>query len=128
METSEYLAKEFKALTDRYAAASRHIKELLYQISALPNDEKPDFKTVKKLLYELQKLEDALEYVTGRLHFVFYQIMILIEEDDLVKEEKPKKKITKVPKAPKTKRTSKTATPPKKQKIVKKEKKEEKEK
>lgn len=114
METSEYLAKEFKALTDRYAAASRHIKELLYQISALPDDEKPDFKTVKKLLYELQKLEDALEYVTGRLHFVFYQIMILIEEDDLVKEVKPKKKAT-TPKVPKT--------APKKPKKVKKEKK-----
>jgi len=107
METSEHLAKEYKALTDKYATASRHIKELLYQISALPDGEKPDFKTAIKLLNELNELEDVLEYVTGRLHYIFNQLMTLIEED------KPKKKAT-TPKAPKT--------APKKPKKVKKEK------
>ena len=112
METSEHLAKEYKALTDKYATASRHIKELLYQISALSDGEKPDFKTAIKLLNELNELEDVLKYVTGRLHYIFNQLMTLIEEDDLVKEDKPKKKAT-TPKVPKT--------APKKQKNVKKE-------
>jgi len=107
METSEHLAKEYKALTDKYATASRHIKELLYQISALPDGEKPDFKTAIKLLNELNELEDVLEYVTGRLHYIFNQLMTLIEED------KPKKKAT-------TLKALKTA--PKKPKKVKKEK------
>ncbi len=124
METSEYFLKEYRALTDRYATASRHLKELLYQINALPADEKPDFKAIKELLSELHKLEDVLEYVTGRLHNVFHQLMILVKED------KPKKKATKsktTPKAPKTKRTAKAAKPAEAKAPPKKQKKEEEE-
>ena len=123
MNTSEYLLKEYKALTDRYTTASRHLKELLYQISALPADEKPDFKAIKEILLELHKLEELMEYVLGKLHNVFHQLMILVKED------KPKKKAptTKSPKSSKTKRTAKAAkpakakAPSKKQKKVKKE-------
>lgn len=131
METSEYLSKEYRILTDRYATGSRHLKELLYQINALPEDKDPDFKAIKELLRELHKLEDVLEYVTGRLHYVFHQLMILIKEEDLVKKVKPKKKATKAKttsKTSKTKRTTKatkpakTSTAPKKPKKAKKEK------
>jgi hypothetical protein len=121
MNTSEYLLKEYKALTDRYTTASRHLKELLYQISALPADEKPDFKAIKEILLELHKLEELMEYVLSKLHDIFHQLMILTKED------KPKKKAIK---APKTKRTAKstkpvkTSTSPKKQKRVKRVKKE----
>jgi hypothetical protein len=90
MDTSEYLAKEYRSLTDKYATANRHIKEILYQISALPQEKKPGFKSVKELLFELQKLEDVLEYVTGKLHNVFYNLMIHIEENNS-EEEKTKK-------------------------------------
>ena len=127
MNTSEYLLIEYKALTDRYTTASRHLKELLYPISALPADEKPDFKAIKEILLELHKLEDVLEYVTGRLRNVFHQLMMLIKEEDLAKEDKLKKKATQ---APKTKRTAKATKPakagasPKKVKKVKKEEKE----
>jgi hypothetical protein len=122
MNTSEYLLKEYKALTDRYTTASRHLKELLYQISALPADEKPDFKVIKELLLELHKLEELLEYVLGKLHNVFHQLMIL------VKEGKPKKKAIKAQKTRRTVKVSKPAkagTSPKKQKKVKEEEEEE---
>lgn len=123
MNTSEYLLKEYKALTDRYTTASRHLKELLYHISALPADEKPDFKAIKEILLELHKLEELLEYVLGKLHNIFHQLMILTKED------KPKKKAptTKSPRAPKTRskakatKPAKAGTTPKKQKRVKKE-------
>lgn len=109
MNTSEYLLKEYKALTDRYTTASRHLKELLYQISALPADEKPDFKAIKEVLLELHKLEELMEYVLSKLHDIFHQLMILTKED------KPKKKATtpKSPKSPKTRRTAKAAKPAK---------------
>ena len=122
MNTSEYLLIEYKALTDRYTTASRHLKELLYPINALPADEKPDFNTIKEMLLEIHKLEDVLEYVLGRLHHIFHQLMILTKED------KPKKKAIKTPK---TKHTAKAAKPaktgaaPKKQKKVKEEEEEE---
>jgi hypothetical protein len=122
MNTSEYLLKEYKALTDRYTTASRHLKELLYQISALPADEKPDFKVIKELLLELHKLEELLEYVLGKLHNVFHQLMILVKED------KPKKKAIKAQKTRRTVKVSKPAkagTSPKKQKKVKEEEEEE---
>jgi hypothetical protein len=123
MNTSEYLLKEYKALTDRYTTASRHLKELLYQISALPADEKPDFQAIKEILLELHKLEELLEYVLGKLHDIFHQLVILVKED------KPKKKAIKSSKTKSTAKAAKPAkanTPPKKQKKVKKEEGEEK--
>lgn len=116
MNTSEYLLKEYKALTDRYTTASRHLKELLHQISAIPADEKPDFKAIKEILLELHKLEELLEYVLGKLHDIFHQLVILVKED------KPKKKAIK---SPKTKRKAKVDAPPKKQRDVKEEEEEE---
>ena len=59
-----------------------------------------------------------MEYVLGKLHGIFHQLMILTKED------KPKKKTAK---SPKTKRTAKApkpakaSTPPRKQKKVEEE-------
>ncbi|MCJ7769695.1 MAG: hypothetical protein MUO92_04395 [Dehalococcoidales bacterium] len=49
---------------------------------------------IKEILLELHKLENVLEYVTGRLRHVFHQLMMLIKEEDLAKEDKLKKKAT----------------------------------
>ena len=56
MNTSEYLLKEYEVLTDRYATASRHLKELLRPISALPADEGPDSKMEKHTEPEIREL------------------------------------------------------------------------
>ena len=57
---------------------------------------------IKKILLELHKLENVLEYATGRLRHVFHQLMMLIKEADLAKEDKLKKKATQAPKAKRT--------------------------
>ena len=52
---------------------------------------------IKKILLELHKLENVLEYATGRLRHVSHQLMMLIKEADLAKEDKLKKKATQKP-------------------------------
>ncbi|MFH1662532.1 MAG: hypothetical protein ABH934_01220 [Chloroflexota bacterium] len=79
MKINESLFNEYKVLTNRYIAASKHLRELLPRFTQLPQTDKvPNSKTCKELLRELDKIEEEIETTLTRLRSIRHRLLELI--------------------------------------------------
>jgi hypothetical protein len=79
MKINEYLFNEYKVLTNKYLAASQHLRELLPRFTKLPlTDKVPKSNTCKELLRELDKIEEEIEIALARLRNIRHRLLELI--------------------------------------------------
>lgn len=79
MKLTEHLFSEYRELTNKYVAASQHIRKLLPRFTKLPKTSKiPTQKETKELLRELDKTEEEIEAALFKLRSIRHRLLEII--------------------------------------------------
>ena len=79
MKLTEYLFSEYRELTNKYVAASQHIRKLLPRFTQLSETSTvPTQKVTKELLRELDTTEEEIEAALFKLRSIRHRLLELI--------------------------------------------------
>ena len=79
MKISEYLFREYKALTNSYLAASQKLRELLPRFVKMREDERvPPSMKCKELIRDLDKVENDIEETLSKLRNIRRRLLELV--------------------------------------------------